>query len=133
MKKTASKCKTVSTAAKPKQRRIAAQQPPRKRVGSKSSHKRTQHADFPKSVKSRGETKQAIVIALLRTAAGATIEAMVGATGWQPHSVRGFLAGVVRKKLGLSLVSEADEAGRIYRITDGKAPSGAAAITGRAA
>ena len=50
---------------------------------------------------------------------GATIEAMTRATGWQQHSVRGFLAGVVRKKLGLNLVSTAAEGGRVYRIADG--------------
>jgi len=40
------------------------------------------------------------------------------ATGWQQHSVRGFLAGVIRKKLGLNLVSEPREGGRVYRIVD---------------
>ena len=42
------------------------------------------------------------------------------ATEWQQHSVRGFLAGIVRKKLGLNLVSELTDKGRIYRIKDGK-------------
>jgi hypothetical protein len=42
----------------------------------------------------------------------------MAATGWQQHSVRGFLAGVVRKKLGLDLVSEQTDKGRIYRIKD---------------
>ena len=65
------------------------------------------------------DTKQARIIAMLRTASGATIEAMTRATGWQQHSVRGFLAGVVRKKLGLNLVSTAAEGGRVYRIADG--------------
>ena len=54
-----------------------------------------------------------------------TIDAMMHATGWQQHSVRGFLAGVVRKKLGFNLVSAATESGRLYRITD-RTASGAA-------
>jgi hypothetical protein len=64
----------------------------------------------------RAGTKQARIIAMLRTAGGTTIAAMVHASGWQQHSVRGFLAGVVRKKLGLNLMSEAGEDGRVYRI-----------------
>jgi len=58
---------------------------------------------------------------MLRTSVGATIASLATATGWQPHSVRGFLAGVVRKKLGLNLVSEIGDKGRVYRIRDGKA------------
>ena len=69
----------------------------------------------------RPDTKHARVIAMLRAPAGATIAAMTTATEWQPHSVRGFLAGVVRKKLGLNLVAEQTDKGRVYRIRDGKA------------
>jgi hypothetical protein len=67
------------------------------------------------------QAKHARIIALLRTPAGATIASLVTATQWQQHSVRGFLAGVVRKKLGLNLVSEQTDKGRVYRIKDGKA------------
>ena len=68
--------------------------------------------------KARAGTKHSQVIAMLRDRAGTTIAAIMSATGWQQHSVRGFLAGVVRKKLGLNLVSEPGQSGRIYRIVD---------------
>jgi Protein of unknown function (DUF3489) len=78
-------------------------------------------------------TKHARIIAMLRTQAGATIASLVTATQWQQHSVRGFLAGVVRKRLGLNLVSEQTDKGRVYRIKDGKASPAAADRTKRAA
>jgi hypothetical protein len=62
---------------------------------------------------------------MLRAPGGATIEAITRAVNWQPHSVRGFLAGVVRKKLGLNLVSADADNGRIYRIIDGMASAAA--------
>ena len=66
------------------------------------------------------ESKQARLITMLRASSGATVAAMMAATEWQQHSVRGFLAGVIRKKLGLNLVSEESDDGRIYRIKDRK-------------
>src|SRR5947209_2955527 len=67
----------------------------------------------------RGRTKQEAVLALLRQPAGATIAAMMKATGWQPHSVRGFLAGVVNRRLKLKLSSAKVEGVRVYRIANG--------------
>jgi hypothetical protein len=63
------------------------------------------------------QTKQQICLDLLSRTEGAKIEELQAATGWQQHSVRGFLAGAVKKKLGLTLLSEKPEAGpRRYRI-----------------
>lgn len=63
------------------------------------------------------KTKQQICLDLLNRPEGATVEGLQAATGWQQHSVRGFLAGAVKKKLGLTLLSERPDAGpRHYRI-----------------
>lgn len=73
------------------------------------------------------ESKQSRVIALLQSPKGATIAAMMKAMGWQQHSVRGFLAGVVRKRLKLKLDSKKVDGDRIYRIArevEGKSGSG---------
>jgi uncharacterized protein DUF3489 len=66
--------------------------------------------------KEHSATKQSRAIAMLRLDAGATIPGLMKATGWQPHSVRGFLAGVVRKKLKLKLRSTMVDGLRVYRI-----------------
>ena len=94
----------------------------RKTTKSKS---RTRSTPASRRAATRSETKHARILAMLRTPAGATIAAIMTATDWQQHSVRGFLAGVVRRKLGLNLVSEQTDKGRIYRIKDGKASAAA--------
>jgi hypothetical protein len=81
---------------------------------------RPRSAPAPSKPPARSATKHDRIIAMLRTSAGATIASLVSATQWQQHSVRGFLAGVVRKKLGLNLVSEQTDKGRVYRIKASK-------------
>ena len=70
--------------------------------------------------KARAGTKQSTAIAMLRSPRGTTIDGLMKATGWQQHSVRGFLAGVVRKRLGLNLSSSTVDAQRVYRVTGGR-------------
>ena len=67
--------------------------------------------------RTRENTKQAQIIAMLQRPEGATINQIIEVTGWQPHTVRGTLAGALKKKLGLLIVSEKDsQANRVYRI-----------------
>ena len=61
-------------------------------------------------------SQQERMLAMLRAPSGATIATMMKVTGWQQHSVRGFLSGVVRKRLRLKLISETIDGDRIYRI-----------------
>jgi len=64
--------------------------------------------------------KQAMLIEMLKRPEGATIQQVVDATGWLPHTVRGTIAGAIKKKLGLNVVSEKVEGfGRVYRIEAG--------------
>ena len=89
----------------------------------KSSVKRTKTSKAPKPAavnpsKSLSDvSKQARIVAMLQSPAGATIDGMMKETDWQKHSVRGFLAGVVRKKQKLKLQSKKVEDKRIYRIS----------------
>lgn len=72
-----------------------------------------------RSEPSQRATKQNACLRLLARSDGATIEDLKSATGWQSHSIRGFLAGTVKKKLGLTLVSsKADGDLRRYRVVE---------------
>jgi len=94
-----------------KRRAIAAQEP---------AHEKHQPGKAKTKDRSRRESrsgsKQARVLAMLGRAQGATIAAIMRATDWQQHSVRGFLAGVVRKRLKLKLRSKKMDGQRVYQI-----------------
>ena len=81
--------------------------------------KPSQQTNDRKTKKPAPGSKQSRVIAMLQSPAGATIAAMMKATDWQQHSVRGFLAGVVRKRLKLKLGSKKVDGNRVYQITSG--------------
>ena len=91
--------------------------------GQKLALANTETLEPPKKVtvtserKTRDGTKQALVIEMLRRPEGATLAEIVETTSWASHTTRGFLAGAIKKKLGLTIESTKDDArGRIYRL-----------------
>jgi len=87
-----------------------------RRSSSKKAAAPTAKATKASSGRPSPDTKQDRVVALLQQPGGAALDVLVDATGWQKHSVRGFLAGTVRKKLKLALISEKIDGIRTYRI-----------------
>jgi hypothetical protein len=85
----------------------------------KSRSEPVRSADQP--VPHRAGSKQSRVIEMLMRPEGSTIDDIMQAMDWQQHSVRGFFAGIIRKKLKLTLISEATGAGRIYKIIENAA------------
>jgi hypothetical protein len=68
----------------------------------------------------RAGSKQARVIGLLQRPEGATIDEIASAMGWQRHTVRGLISGALKKKLGLHVLSEETDRGRLYRISESR-------------
>ncbi len=83
------------------------------------AHRRRLSDAEPKVAAPPAKGKLGALIALLSQPQGATLDAMTAATGWQARSVRGAISGALKKKLGLAIVSEKTEAGRIDRIVQG--------------
>jgi len=85
--------------------------------GKSGSQRRSQRARQNVRNSVRNGTKQGLLIELLGSTKGLSVPEMAERAGWQHHSVRGFLSGTVRKKLGLVLASDMVEGrGRVYRI-----------------
>ena len=106
---------TPKATASRRQISVAAQRSARKKRGLGKAKTKI---DSPPE--SRSGSKQARVLAMIARPEGATIAAIMRATHWQQHSIRGFFAGVVRKRLGLDLRSEKVDGGRVYRIVHSK-------------
>ena len=98
----------------------------RKPAKAPASPRKTEKNEPPRR---RAESKQANVIAMLSRPEETTIAAIMTETGCQQHSVRGFFTGVVRKKLGLTLVSEKLDGERVYRIVSPQTRKGKAGRT----
>jgi hypothetical protein len=94
----------------------AKKRPPKSTAARATTAKPPQPAITDLEKKNDAGSKQARVIEMLQSPTGMTIAAMMKETGWQQHSVRGFLAGVVRKKLKLKLNSKKIDGTRVYRV-----------------
>ena len=91
--------------------------PTKAKVGKKGSPAKKPAKGAKKASAAREGSKTGKIVDMLKRPEGATMKQLMKATGWQPHSVRGFLAGTVRKKLGLKLSSSEGENGeRTYSV-----------------
>ena len=95
----------------------------KRRASSAAKHTKRAAPARPKAAVARAGSKTSACLALLERPEGATIDELQKATGWQPHSVRGFLAGAIKKRLMLQVLSAKEERGRVYRVLPGARPA----------
>jgi hypothetical protein len=110
---------TTKPTRAPRKRRVAPAKAKsaKKATPAKGRAQSQKGAKRPKAAVAREGSKAAKVLALLKRSGGATLQELMKATGWQPHSVRGFLSGAVGKKLGLAVESTKTESGdRRYAV-----------------
>jgi hypothetical protein len=101
--------------------RISKTQPKAKPGAQPSAKRRPSRSAAKTGSIAPATSKQARVIALLRTASGGSIEQLTKLTGWQPHSVRGAISSVLRKRMRLTVSSEVLPSGvRTYRIIESR-------------
>jgi hypothetical protein len=109
----------INEIAETRPAQAAASMPRQRKTGAAKPRSKARKASAAKSKKraASSQSKQDQVIQMLRRRAGVTIEEIIAETGWQPHSVRGFFSGLVKKKLKLPLTSEVAKNGvRRYHI-----------------
>ena len=88
-------------------------------MATKKSRKTTAPAaDASTPAAAKAASKSAAIIALLKRDGGATLDELMAATGWQKHSVRGFMAGALKKRHGLTVTSTKTDNGRSYCVAD---------------
>ena len=89
----------------------------RKAAPAKKAHKGRTKPEVAESKVARDGSKTAKILDLLKRPGGATLKELIKATGWLPHSVRGFLSGTVGKKMGLTVIStKGEDGGRTYSV-----------------
>lgn len=94
----------------------ASKQPATRVAQTSPLKKRTRKSAAPVPSIAPTGTKQSRLIAMLQDSSGCSIAQMTDLTGWQPHTVRGVISGVLRKKLGLNVVCEGGASGNLYKI-----------------